>query len=333
MSHRLPGAVHVVVLSGNEEPFLRLGINYHSVPYYSCLPRALSRIYSFIYLTLFFLGTAKSLVVSDFMPIPLFAFAKHSHYQLIHDIRSKTCYGRWRVSSRLIFLFQKYQWRLCRNLIAVSSFTKSSICEAINVPPDKIIVSYNGLSDAFTERPLNSQQRVNSFLYVATFEERKNHSTLLHALKVLHQQPGFSSHNLVLVGRDLGGLALVQSDIRALNLARHVEVISNSIPEDQLLSLYDSSKVFVSSSLFEGFGMPLIESLSRGCIVTCSDLDVFREILGPHASYFDPSSADSIAKALAACLAVRTVPGDQIYFVHSRYRWDSIVDLFCRSLK
>ena len=239
------------------------------------------------------------IVISDFMPIPFFGLQRHQHYQLIHDLRSATRFGRW-LSARLAFSFQKDQLLRAPGIIAVSNETKKHLMENLRLPSHRIIVSHNGISDSFVNKELPASVRQVDILYVATFEERKNHVNLVLALEKYREiDPNV---RIVFVGRDKGTLASVKCQIKNSGLDGNVELLEEVGGEESLIELYDSSRLFVSTSHFEGFGMPLVEARSRGCQVCCSDISVFREIMGHDAIYFDQNNPVDIFQKIRGLL-------------------------------
>lgn len=120
-------------------------------------------------------------------------------------------------------------------------------------------------------------------LSVASVEPRKN----LDRLVAAYQLSGLKqTHDLVLVGRQAWGTP-----------PGGVQVLSG-VSDRALASLYRGATATVLMSLYEGYGLPLIESLSAGTPVVCSDIPVFREVVGPHASYADPFNVAAIAAAM-----------------------------------
>ena len=104
---------------------------------------------------------------------------------------------------------------------------------------------------------------------------------------------GKNDLNVLLIGQDLG----LMEDIKNIsNQLVNVKVrFADSIDsENQIIDIYDRTKLFVYPSLYEGFGMPLIEAISRNCKIICSDIPVFREIAGDIPDYFNLNESPSI---------------------------------------
>lgn len=253
----------------------------------------IGRIWAFLWLSWYFLRVGRGIVVSDFMPIPLFLrFGRHNHYQLIHDLRNFGVFARGGLG-RLTSLFQKFQLRYSHNVLTVSEFSAHEIEMYCGIDKENICVSYNGINIDQFACPDSGDREVD-ILYVATFEARKNHENLVAALEAFEQDL-----NVVFVGRDLGLRAKIEG--LAQESKQNIKFI-DSLPCADLTALYRSAKVFVFPSFYEGFGMPLVEAMEHGCSLACSNLPVFQEIAGENAIYFDAHDPSSIAAAIKILL-------------------------------
>lgn len=265
-------------------------------------------------------------VISDFLPLPLWGLKNHKHYQLIHDLRSFTDFSRLNIG-RLTSYIQRYYLRKSQNVIAVSQFTKNEVSANCGVALDKILVSYNGVNpDEYTK--LKGARRDIDLLYVATFEPRKNHMSLLRALRHIEEKL-----SVVLVGRDLGELNSLIPEINYLNMSgKHRITVIESVGDSELIDIYSRSKVFISPSKFEGFGIPLIEAAVSGCKITCSDIQVFREILGEYPRYFEAGDIESIGFALKQVYEDESAESDFATFVKDKYSWDNITKKLAKDI-
>ncbi|TDX01776.1 glycosyltransferase family 4 protein [Dinghuibacter silviterrae] len=92
--------------------------------------------------------------------------------------------------------------------------------------------------------------------------------------------------------------------------------------DEELYRLYRHALCFVFPSLDEGFGIPLLEAAAAGCPVLCSDIPVFREIMGDAALYFDPRAAESLEGPLEQVSGLRSVLVDRATRNLDRFSWD-----------
>lgn len=136
-------------------------------------------------------------------------------------------------------------------------------------------------------------------LAVGHFEPRKNYPVLVDAFARLAARG--TALDLVIVGNGSGERAAVAAQIAALGLAARVHLLSN-VPDDDLRALYGMAALVVVPSLYEGFGIALLEAMAAHRPLVVSDIPVFRELLGPHGVFFSPYDADACATQMAALL-------------------------------
>lgn len=201
----------------------------------------------------------------------------------------------------LNFLIPKSLKRADR-IIAVSEFTKGELIKYYKINPEKIEVVYNALSEEFvSDKKGDIQKKYNLpekfILYLGTFQPRKNVPILLKAFsKIKDKIPDFK---IVLAGNK-----------KAHNFDNRIEkVISEEqlenkiifpgyIKEDDKRYLFKLSSVFAFPSLYEGFGIPLLEAMSQEVPVLASDIPCFREIAEKSALFFGPNSLDDLVQKL-----------------------------------
>lgn len=260
----------------------------------------------------------KSIIINDFMPIPLLSYKINPNiilYQLIHDIRNFTDFNRAK-SKTFGKLFQLIEWKLAGKIITVSEFSKNQINKYIKIDKKNIIVSYNGIDKSiFFNKNIN---RDIDLLYIATFEKRKNHLNLIRALSFLPK-----NLKIVFVGRDLGYLELIKKEINKYNL-KNIKIYESIGSEENLANLYNRTKVFVSPSLYEGFGMPLIEAFFCGCKICCSNIEVFKEIGRDYFIYFDPNNVEDIKNKIILSLELNTSLKNNKSDLLKTFDWENI---------
>ena len=304
----------VFIKKGNKsEYFLNDKIVVYEIPNFSILDRFLTFFLFSFKLSLF----EPMIVVSDFMPIPLSALSNHIHFQLVHDIRNFTEFKRVNYFS-FGKLFQKRQWGKCQNIITVSDFSKNELVKSCNIDSENVVVSPNGIDNAYLKTKLDIEPDID-ILYVATFEKRKNHQFLIEALQNNNSKRKIK---VCFIGKDLGN----RQEIRAL--AQHlnnveIEFIDHIGSEIELIEFYDRSNLFISPSLYEGFGMPIIEAISRGCKVLCTDMEVFREVGGESVEYFLPDNSLKLFKLILDNLDNKNRNNVSREFLES-YKWTNI---------
>jgi glycosyltransferase involved in cell wall biosynthesis len=138
-------------------------------------------------------------------------------------------------------------------------------------------------------------------LAVGTIQPRKNFERLIEAFALLHQQKEFAGYELLIVGKkgwlfeDI--LAAPQKN-QVTDAVRFLEFV----PDEDLASLYEKAACFVLPSLYEGFGLPVLEAMAHGCPVVVSNVSSLPEIAGEAGVYVDPEKKESIMEGLATAL-------------------------------
>jgi glycosyltransferase involved in cell wall biosynthesis len=174
-------------------------------------------------------------------------------------------------------------------VIAVSANTKNDLCRLLDVPPDKVAVIPHATSLRFDGSPRLVDRPY--LLHVGGRSGYKNFAALMDTAALI-----LPKHDLDLVCA--GGEDFSRAELAALrehgiaDRLRHFKGLSSG----QLTSLYHFASVFVYPSLYEGFGLPLLEAFACGCPVAASATSCIPEVAGNAAELFDPGSTDSIAQ-------------------------------------
>jgi glycosyltransferase involved in cell wall biosynthesis len=220
----------------------------------------------------------------------------------IHDVifmRYPELYPRF---DRIIY--QKKTVRACQEadlIIAISEQTSQDLQFYFDVPKSKIRVVYQGCHPIFkVEAQEQEKSNVRKkygiperfLLSVGRIEERKNIIHLLQALKQTKNIP------LVLVGKPTDFQHKIEKFVTENGLQDRVQ-IRNNVPLSDLTCLYQMAEVFVYPSIFEGFGIPIIEALFSKTPVISSTGSCFSEAGGPSSKYCDPHNEQSLIHAIA----------------------------------
>lgn len=193
-------------------------------------------------------------------------------------------------------------------IIVASHFTKQSLIDKYNVCAEKIRVIPFGVSMEF-QQPLDQSRLFQVrklynlpekyFFYPAASYPHKNHSRLLQAFKVIN-----SSHpniKLVLTGMAHSAESNVQRLISDLNLGSTVLRLGY-IPYEHLPYLYANAISLIFPSLFEGYGIPVLEAMTLGCPVICSNTTSLPELVGKAALSIDPLNIDTMVDSMQEVL-------------------------------
>jgi glycosyltransferase involved in cell wall biosynthesis len=201
--------------------------------------------------------------------------------------------------------------RKADHIITVSEHSKRDIVETYGVDPDNITVTYEGASSEFVplERETAKEQVARKYgiyepfiLYVGRLQARKNLARLVESYARV-RKIGFG-HKLVFAGKHDSLFEQVRARICELEI--HQDVIQlGYVPAADLPSLYNAAEVFVYPSLYEGFGLPVLEAMACGTPVITSQGSSLAEVAGDGCLLVDPLDESSIASALERILADR----------------------------
>ncbi len=200
----------------------------------------------------------------------------------------------------------RYACKVADKVITVSECTKRDIVELYGTPTDKIEVVYQGCDPVFTQMvdaeilksvSLKYNLPKEFILYVGSIEERKNLLLAVKALKHLKQDIP-----LVAVGKRTAYTAQIEKYIEDEGLQDRVQMIHN-VPFADLPSFYQLGKLFVYPSLYEGFGIPIIEAIHGGLPVIAAKGSCLEEAGGPDSIYVDPHDEQELAIAFDRVLS------------------------------
>lgn len=186
--------------------------------------------------------------------------------------------------------------RVARRVLTVSEASKRDLVELLAIPADRVSVTPLAGSAPVGPSPA-PDRRSDLLLAVGNRMPHKNFERLLEAMALL---PAAERPELVVTGSH--GDDPLASVVDRLGLGEWVR-LHGWIETAELDRLYAEATALVFPTLFEGFGLPTLEAMSRGCPVICSDLPVMHEVAGDAARYVDPGDAASIAEAITALLA------------------------------
>lgn len=221
----------------------------------------------------------------------------------IHDISFET-HPEW-FPARLRWFLKasvRRSARAAQQVITVSEWCRSELLKTYRLAPERISVTYEAASEAFHPNPergavdaVRAKYHTGAqfILAVGNVQSRKNHLRLLEAF-VLARAQGLT-HKLVLAGQ-----AHWQADsvLRAARALGDAVVVTGYVPAADLPMLYNAADVFCYPSLYEGFGLPVLEAMACGVPVITSNVTALPEVAGDAAWLLDPHDVNGLARAL-----------------------------------
>ncbi len=245
----------------------------------------------------------------------------------VHDLGSEYLPKYHQLKQRVyLSLMQKHQLKTATKIIAVSKATKEDLVKRRNIDPKKVEVVYEGYNQKLF-KPRRVDTEVDSlmpyFLFVGTVQPRKNLERVIkafHRFLSLRAPKGRGNLKTRLLRRfaprNDNGIELVIAGSKGwlsdeiyklpkkLGIEKRVKFLGY-VPDEKLPALYSNAEALVFPSLFEGFGLPILEAQACGCPVITSDvgsspnnISSMHEVGGKGALYVDPYSIESIVNAM-----------------------------------
>ncbi len=196
-----------------------------------------------------------------------------------------------------------------QGIIAVSQSTRQDMVELLQIPPGDVSVIYEAAAPLYRRLDLRpgevrvlAEQPIAEgafLLFVSTLEPRKNLPTLLQALRIcVDRRPGTPFQLVVVGARGWRDEPIFQA-VRDLRLADHVHFVGG-VGQYDLRWLYNACRIYVNPSLYEGFGLPLLEAMACGAPCVAAATSSLPEIGGEAALYVPPLDAEAWATAISA---------------------------------
>lgn len=235
---------------------------------------------------------------------PVFA---RNHFITLHDI-AVFPHPEW--FSRSYSLWKKMLIpqvaKRAKGILTVSEFSKSVICTYLDIPPHKVKAVYNGVdTDRFKPAAGSAIQAVCHkynlgipyVLTLGSMDPRKNFKRTIEAWKLAREQDGLERYVLAIAGASNANFSSLD-----LDLSGDATKLLGYVDDEDLPALYSGASGFLLPSLFEGFGLPVIEAMACGTPVITSNSTALDEISGNAALKVTPSDTNSIKEGILELL-------------------------------
>lgn len=221
----------------------------------------------------------------------------------IHDLIFLRFPNQYSFIDRFIYKVKsKYACKRADKVIAISTQTKEDIIKFFGTDPNKIEVIYQSCHELFkvsynSDVKLSLKKKYNLpdkfLLYVGSVNERKNLMVILRALKKLPK------HHLVVIGQGGKYKNKCEQFVRSnkLDSQVHFKTINET---EELAAIYQMANIMIYPSLFEGFGIPIIEALYSKTPVVTSKGSCFSEAGGPSSIYINPQNEEDLIQAITS---------------------------------
>lgn len=197
-----------------------------------------------------------------------------------------------------------YSVKQAEKVVTISNSSKDDIIKSYRTLPEKVVAIYPGIKEipslephVFGMNQLQAKYNIadNYVLFVGTLQPRKNIARLIEAFaKVKHDKP----LDLVIIGHRGWQYEEILAAPEKFGVSDRVKFLEG-INDEELNVFYKHAICYVLPSLYEGFGLPVVEAMQRGCPVITSNISSMPEAGGDAALYVDPESADDIAEKMS----------------------------------
>jgi len=245
----------------------------------------------------------------------------------IHDLNYLTpWHGMSRAKRLFLGGFVRQSARRADAVITVSQFSKGEIVSRLKVPEAKVLVTWEGPREP-ASGPAGGWEEIKGsygldapyLMAFGSLTANKNISGLLRAFAAIQAQV---PQTLLLAGHMAAGTDL-SAEIAALGLQDRIK-ITGYVPDSHVMPLLAHADLFVFPSLYEGFGLPVLEAQKAGVAVACSSAASLPEVAGDGAAFFDPASAEDMGRVLRGCLrdpALRAALAEKGRANVARFSW------------
>lgn len=264
-------------------------------------------------------------------PGPIF-FRRRGIINAIHDLTAWDCPETMKFLSRIYFKVGILNAiRISKNIITVSEFSKKRIMEKFNI--NNVDIIYNGISEVFIENKETINDKKNSkikkkyslpdkyFMCLCTLEPRKNIELLIRAFIEL-KQCGKIDEKLVLVGRKGWKIEKLLEEVN--DKYRNEINITGFVDDMDLPSIYAMAECFIFPSLYEGFGIPVIEAMYMRVPVICSNTSALPEVVDGTGILFENNNKEDLKNKIIYYLNGSTHKGifiEKAYERAKRFKW------------
>ena len=213
-----------------------------------------------------------------------------------------------------------YSIKNAKAVITISKSSKNDIIKLYGIPENRVFIAYPGVKPVVDLIPhvypmseLQARYQINKryILFVGTIQPRKNIERLIKAYSKLIEDKNYHDIQLVIVGKKGWLYESIINTPESLGIKDKV-LFLDFVPDEDLPLLYKGAICFVLPSLYEGFGLPILEAMKYGCPVITSNVSSMPEAGGDAALYVDPLDVDDITDKLKKIAGNQKLRGEMI---------------------
>jgi glycosyltransferase involved in cell wall biosynthesis len=225
--------------------------------------------------------------------------------QVLHDFVIYVCPQDTKEPQRITKLYNSFKNHFLEipvKYVAVSESTKRDAMRYWGLSADRIAVIQHG--SFITPKSPRTNFGSKKILIVSDIAPRKNHVRLIKAFELVHRNNPNGDAELIIVGHLRVNIPEFESVLRNIRMRNeHIKItFAGYLTDLEIRSLYDQADVFVYPSLYEGFGLPVLEAMACGCPVITSNVSSLPEVVGEAGILVDPYNVEELAQAMITVL-------------------------------
>ena len=223
----------------------------------------------------------------------------------VHDVNYLGHRGRRTPVGRRAFqFFVEKTVKRASHVITVSNFSRGEVIRHLGVPPEKVSVVYHAAREAvLTDASVTTESEVVRNItqpFIIAFSSLSAHKNIARLIAAFAKISSEVPHSLVLIGHMPEKSAEIRAALQDAG-DRRIH-FTGFIPDDDVDALMRRTSLFVFPSLYEGFGLPILDAQQAGVPIACSNVAALPEVAGEGAILFDPLSVDDMAAKLKRAL-------------------------------
>ena len=247
----------------------------------------------------------------------------------------------WLIAKYYNFFFPRFA-RIAKRIATVSFYSKEDIARSFKISYDKIDVVYDGINQIF--EPLLEKEKIKIrkkitggseyFLFVGALHPRKNVSGLLNAFDAFKSETS-NDIKMVIVGGEMHKTGDIFETYENMKFKNEV-VFTGRVPTSDLHDIFGAALALTFVPFFEGFGIPIIEAMTAGVPVICSNTTSIPEVGGNAVVYADPMKIDQITNAMIRLANDKDLRNELIekgFEQKNKFSWDETAHLLWQSVK